>query len=252
MNIITIANHKGGVGKTTTALNLGAGLRDKKKKVLLVDLDAQENLANTCGIQETDLKGYSLYDVFIGKTSINNCIFPIKDDLKDFDIVVGGMDLRNADTDNKIKEDCVNTALSHLGKSYDFVIIDTPPSLNKLTASAIKASDNLIIPIQPSPYSYNGVASLLGFVSQKNPDIKKPGLLLVGLNERTNLGKGFVELYGNIKGTKLYKTTIHNSITIPESQLNETTIYDHAPSSTVAKDYRNFVDEFLKGVRKNG
>lgn len=252
MRTIALANNKGGVGKTTTSLCLAAGLRKKKKKVLLIDLDAQENLAFTCGISEDDLNGSSLYDVFHGRTNVNNCIFQIDDDTADFDIIVGGMNLRNADNDKKIDEECISKALKDLAKNYDYVVIDTPPNLNVLTAAALKAANDLIIPIQPSPYSYNGVANLLGYVKQKNPKIKEPGLLLVGLNERTNLGKGYLELYGSIKGTKLYKTAIHNSVAIPESQLNKTTIYEHAPSSTVANDYTNFVAEYLKGTKKNG
>lgn len=249
MRIVVLANNKGGVGKTTTAFNLAAGLREKKKKVLLIDLDAQENLAFTCGISDDDLDGISLFDVFHKKANIGGCIFQIYDDIADFDIIVGGMESRNADTDKKFVEGCLKEALQKLPKDYDYVVIDTPPSMNMITAEALRAADDLIIPIEPSPFSYNGVANLLGFIKQTNPKIKNPGLLLVGMNERTKLAQGFLSLYQDIKGTKLYKTTIHSSVAIPESQLNRKPIFKHAPNSTVAKDYKAFVDEYMKGTK---
>lgn len=256
MRIVTLANHKGGVGKTTTAFNLAAGLKDKKKKVLLIDLDAQENLAFSCGVRNDDLKNHSLYDVFHGNANVNDCIFQIYDDIPDFDILVGGVILRNADNDKKyVTADSIIKALRSLNTNYDFVVIDTPPSLNVLTESALKAADDLIIPIQPSPFSLQGIGSLNGFVKSVNPKINVVGLLLVGINERTNLGREFIEIFKKTaknNGTKLFKAMIHNSVAIPESQINNSTIYDHAPNSTVAKDYRAFVDEYLKGIKKNG
>ncbi len=255
MRTIVLANNKGGVGKTTTSLCLAAGLREKKKKVLLIDLDAQENLAFTCGVDNEDLEGYSLYDVFHGKANVNDCVFQIYKDIDNFDILVGGIELRNADKDKKIDANSIKKALLGLNDSYDFIVIDTPPSLNVLTESAIKAADDLIIPIQPSAYSLQGVGGLNGFIKSVNPNINIVGLLLTGVNERTNLSKEFIEIYKTAAkniGTKLFKNMIRNSVVIPESQVNRTTIYKHAPNSTVAKDYMDFVNEYLKGVKKNG
>ena len=255
MRIIALANNKGGVGKTTTSLCLAAGLKEKKKKVLLIDLDAQENLAYTCGIDNDDLEGHSLCDVFHGKANINNCVFQIDDDVKDFDILVGGIELRNADKDKKIDADSIKKSLLGLNDSYDYIVIDTPPSLNVLTESAIKAADDLIIPIEPSPYSLQGIGGLYGFITSVNPGINIVGLLLTGVNEKTNLGKTFIDIYKTAAkkiGTKLFKTMIRSSVAVPESQVNQTTIYKHAPNSKVANDYKAFVAEYLKGVKKNG
>jgi len=250
MKIVALANNKGGVGKTTTALNLAAGLSKQKKKVLLIDLDTQQNLTLTCGVDiENDLQDSTLFDVFYGYTDINDCLFQIYDDTPDFDIIVGGVGL----ADKELKPERLRAALQKLEKQYDYIVIDTPPSLNSITKMAIKAANDVIIPVQPNKYSLWGIGSLYGFIQEVNPDIKIAGLLLVGINERTNLGKQYIEDYkaaAKAIKTKLFKTMIHNSITIPESQDYGKTIYKHAPRSTVAKDYMDFVVEYMKGSKK--
>ena len=256
MRTIVIANNKGGVAKTTTSLCLAAGLREKKKKVLLIDLDMQQNLALTCGVDVVeDLDGSSLYDVFHGKADINNCLFQIFDNIADLDILVGGINLIYADEDRKINEDSLNKALMNLDKQYDFIVIDTPPSITTSTKMAIKAADDLIIPIRPDVYSLWGIGSLDGFIQDVNPDINKAGLLLVGLDERTRLSKVLLESAKSAAdgiGTKLFKAMIHNGVAIPESQLNKTTLFKYAPNSRVANDYMAFVNEYLKGAKKHG
>lgn len=256
MKVIALANNKGGVGKTTTALNLAAGLREKKKKVLLVDLDAQENLAFNCGVKHEDLKNSSLYDVFQNKAKIDDCIFQIDDDLKDFDIVVGGVNLRNADTDKNITEDSLVKALNGLSESYDYIVVDTPPNLSKITVVALKAADSLIIPIQPSPFSLQGISNLIGFVVKANEELlNNIGLLFIGVNERFNVGKDIIELTEAIAkkyNAKIFKTMIRNGVKVPESQLKQKTLFQLAPSCNVAKDYSTFADEIMKGSKKNG
>lgn len=255
MRIIVLANNKGGVGKTTTSLCLAAGLREKKKKVLLVDLDAQENLKYACGVSDKDLQGSSLYDVFYGKANINNCLFQIYDDINDFDVLIGGDSLDDLEDDRRVKEDILSKALKNLSVDYDYIVIDTPPAINKMTKAAIKAADDIIVPINPAPFSRQGLYKLFRAVKEINPDINKAGLLLIGVKDNTNIGKGYTELFQNDAkeyDTKLFKTVIHNGVAIPESQTMKQTIFQYAPSSTVAKDYMNLVNEYLKGVKKNG
>lgn len=250
MKIVAITNNKGGVGKTTTALNLAAGLNKKKKKVLLIDLDTQQNLTLTCGLEIfKELDNSTLYDVFYGHTDINDCLFQIYDDIPDLDIIIGGVGL----AEKPPKPERLEAALQNLEKQYDYIVIDTPPSLDNITKMAIVAADDLIIPVQPNRYSSWGIGRLYDTIHDTNPDINIAGLLLVGINERTKLGKRYIEDYTAAAkkiNTKLFKAKIHNSITIPDSQDYGKTIYQFAPRSTVAKDYMDFVVEYMKGGKK--
>lgn len=256
MRTIVIANNKGGVGKTSTSLCLAAGLREKKKKVLLIDLDAQENLRYACGVSDEDLQGSSLYEVFYGKANINNCLFQIYDNISDFDILIGGDSLDDLEEDKRVKEDILIKALQNLSVNYDYIVIDTPPALhNKMTKAALTAADDLIVPIEAASFSRQGLYKLFRAIRQINPNINVAGLLLTKIKENTNISKGYIELFQNDAkeyGTKLYKAMIHNGVAIPESQTMKQTIYQYAPNSTVAKDYMNLVEEYLKGVKKNG
>lgn len=253
MKTIAIANHKGGVGKTTTAFMLAAGLKNKKKKVLLIDLDMQQNLSITCGIDlENDLNGSSLFDVLIAKrkVNINDCLFQIYDNVSDLDILVGNI---SEETASKLESDSLKNALLGLEKDYDYIIIDTPPYLGKLTALAISAADDLIIPVQPSKYSLMGIGKLYSFIDEVKPGINIAGLLLVGINERTNVGKKYINDYKEVAkaiNSKLFKTMIHVSVAILGAQNNDETIFEYAPRSTVAMDYKAFVDEYTKGSKK--
>lgn len=249
MKIIALANNKGGVCKTTSSLCLAAGIKERKKKakVLLIDLDAQGNLAYTCGIDNADLKDSNLYDVFHHKADINNCVFQIFDDTEDFDIVAGGTFIRNIETESSIKEDCLYNALNNLKVNYDYIVIDTPPNLGKVTKAALNVADTIIIPAKLDAYSLQGIGALKGIT-----DTKIEGILLNCVDERTNLTKELLTPFENTAkayNTKLFKTVIHSGVAVTESQVNRTTIYKHAPKNRVTQDYLCFVDEFLKGVK---
>lgn len=255
MRIIAIANNKGGVGKTTTALCLAAGLREKKKKVLLIDLDEQENLRYACGLKEDDVKGSSLLDVIYGRTNVNSCLFQIYDDIADFDLLVGGGDLNDIESESRAKEDILLKILKQLNVEYDYIVLDTPPAINKITKAALTAADDLIVPIQAAPFSRQGLHKLFKAVNTVNPKINKVGLLLIGVKENTNIGRAYTDLFQKEAeedyNTRLLKTVIHNSVAIPESQTMKKTIFKYAANSTVANDYMNLTNEYLKGIKKN-
>lgn len=258
MRVVAIANNKGGVGKTTTALCLAAGLREKKKKkkVLLIDLDEQENLRYACGLSSADVKGNSLLDVIYGRTSVNNCLFQIYDDIPDFDLLVGGGDLNDIESDSRAKEDILLKVFKQIIVDYDYIVLDTPPAINKITKAALTAADDIIVPIQAAPFSRQGLHKLFKAVNTVNPKINKVGLLLIGVKENTNIGRDYTELFQQEAkenyNTRLLNTVIHNSVTIPESQTMKRTIFQYAPNSSVANDYMNLTNEYLKGIKKNG
>ena len=255
MRTVTIANHKGGVGKTTTAYTLGAGLRAKGYKVLLIDLDPQTNLSYTASIEvnNEEEESHRLYNVFNGDRKTAECIYQIKDDLEDFDIIVGGKSLINADAEFK-QTTYLKKALKGIEDNYDFAVIDTPPNLGILTQNAIKVSNDLIIPLKADVYSLQGLGSIQGIIDECNPDINISGLLMIGVNERTNLSKQLIEIFKSEAkklNSKVFKTMIRNSVTIPESQLEKKSLFEYAPKANVTKDYETFIKEYLKGV-KNG
>lgn len=255
MRVVAIANNKGGVGKTTTALCLAAGLREKKKKVLLIDLDEQENLRYACGLKEDDINGSSLLDVIYGKTNVNSCLFQIYDDIADFDLLVGGGDLNDIESESRAKEDILLKVLKQLNVEYDYIVLDTPPAINKITKAALTAADDLIVPIQAAPFSRQGLHKLFKAVNTVNPKINKVGLLLIGVKENTNIGREYTDLFQKEAqenyNTRLLKTIIHNSVAIPEAQTMKKTIFQYAANSTVANDYMNLTNEYLKGIKKN-
>lgn len=251
MQIITIANHKGGAAKTTTALTLADGLREKNYKVLLVDLDTQCNLSMNCKIDFSDLQGNSLYDVFSRRADINDCLFQIFEDTPDFDILSAG--LSELDGIRKIDEQVLYKALGQLKKDYDYCIIDTPPSLKIATRMAIKAAEYLITPVQPNKFSLWGIANLFATAKELNPRIDMY-MLITQISARTKLGEYYLEQYQAIAkeaNITLFESMISTSVKVPESQHNETTLFRHSPRCKVSKEYRAFIDEFERNI-ENG
>lgn len=257
MRTIALANHKGGVSKTTTAWALGSGLRDRGYKVLLIDLDPQSNLSYTAGVNLLEVDN-SMYKVFKHKADINNCIYQIFDDTEDFDIIVGSIDLVSADREftGAKASYMLRDALSQLNADYDFCIIDTPPILGAMTENALTACDDLIIPMKTDAYSLQGLGNLVQFIDEQkkytNPKLNVSGILLTQVNERTNLTKELSKVFeeeAEDLQTKIFDSRIHNSVAVQEAVVNQTTIYKHAPSATATKDYNSFVEEYLKGVK---
>ena len=195
--IISVANQKGGVGKTTTTVNLGASLAFVGKKVLLVDIDAQGNATSGVGIRKPDVE-QDIYDVLVNETPIVEAILPSS--RENLDIVPATIQLAGAEielTSMMARESRLKSALNEIKEQYDYIFIDCPPSLGHLTINAFTASDSILIPVQCEYYALEGLSQLLNTVRlvQKhfNPELEIEGVLLTMYDARTNLGAEVVE-----------------------------------------------------------
>lgn len=252
MEIITITNQKGGVGKSTTTYNLGYNLNTlHKKRVLLIDLDAQSNMSFIAGVNLLDVP-CSMYDVFKNKRDINDSIINLK---KGLDIIVGSIDLASADRDflNLGREKLLGKALKELKSEYDFVIIDTPPTLGVMCENALACSNKVIIPMSASIFSLQGVSQLYGFINEireeVNGGLEIDGILITKVDERTNVYneiKDHFEQVAEQMETKVYKTIIRQTIKVEESAMQRASLIDSRPDATATKDYIEFTKEFLK------
>lgn len=250
MRVLTVVNQKGGAGKTTTAINLGAALSRCGLKCLLVDLDPQGNLSQSAGfddLYETDL---TTYEVLTG-ADINKAIKTKRSknpyDILPTDIRLSGaeIELVNAEKRNYL----LKIALAKLKKTYDFIIIDSPPSLNILTLMALTAANEVIIPVQAQYLALRGVAQLRDTIEvvQKNfnPGLKIGGVLLTFFDDRRNLDKEVLEaLESSFKG-KVFETKISTSIKLAEAPSHGSDIISYSINSKGSVQYRELADEII-------
>lgn len=257
MKTVAIINQKGGVGKSTTALALGAGLIRKKKKVLFVDLDAQANLSFALGLETNALRDHNAMQVLTGECSVGDAIITGKRG----DLVPSSPTLSGADQILTAigKEFRLAEALKEIADRYDWVIVDTPPALGILTINALAACDCCIVPAQADIFSLQGILQLNATIQAVrqycNPELRIAGLLLTRYNGRAIIGREIAQKLEETAaqiGTRLFKTTIREGTAIKEAQAMQQDIYAYAPRSNVGADYQHFVDEFLKEERKHG
>lgn len=248
---IVIANQKGGVGKTTTATALASGLNMKGYKTLLVDTDPQGNASDTYGAQMENTP--TIYDVFTGSAELVDTIQTTSQgDVVPGDIRMSGADMQFTQQGREYR---LRKALSPVAVNYEFIIIDTPPALGIITINALTTADSLIIPMIADRYSLQGIRQLSETIETvreySNPDLMVNGILLTRYNSRTVLNRDIrdvIEQMAESWHTKVYETTIRQSISLQESQTQQESIFSYAPTSITGQDYQSFVDEFLKGV----
>ena len=249
VRIISVANQKGGVGKTTTTVNLGASLAYLGKKVLLVDIDAQGNATSGVGIRKPDVKE-DIYDILVNEVDIKETILPTS--RENLFIVPATLQLAGAEielTSMMARESRLKLALDEIKYDYDYILIDCPPSLGHLTINAFTASDSILIPVQCEYYALEGLSQLLNTVRlvQKhfNPDLAIEGVLLTMFDARTNLGAEVVEEVRRYFQEKVYETVIPRNVRLSEAPSHGLSIIDYDIRSKGAEVYQALAKEVL-------
>lgn len=256
MKIITIANQKGGVGKTTTCQTLACGLARKGFKVLAIDCDSQRNMSFTFNAMNNTK---SIFNVLL-QEPIEEAI--VKTNQK-VDLIPSSEQLYVADSVFNQANDIyrLKVQLQKISNNYDYCIIDTPPTLNTITKNCLIASDSVIIPMHTDSFSMQGLSQLLATIEEaktkqkeKNlKEVKVEGILLTEYNERTLLNRMLsnqIEKISKQTGLNVFKTTIRKGIVVGEAQNNQTNIFEINPKSNVAKDYDSFIKEYLKKYKE--
>lgn len=249
VRIISVANQKGGVGKTTTTVNLGASLAYLGKKVLLVDIDAQGNATSGVGIRKPDVKE-DIYDILVNEVDIKETILPTS--RENLFIVPATLQLAGAEielTSMMARESRLKLALDEIKVDYDYILIDCPPSLGHLTINAFTASDSILIPVQCEYYALEGLSQLLNTVRlvQKhfNPDLAIEGVLLTMFDARTNLGAEVVEEVRRYFQEKVYEAVIPRNVRLSEAPSHGLSIIDYDIRSKGAEVYQALAKEVL-------
>lgn len=248
MKCIAVINQKGGVGKSTTAATVAAGLSLQGYKTLSIDLDAQANLTYTAGAKTT---GATALGVLTGEAKAENAIQHTESgDIIAANKALAGADAFIADTG---KEYRLKEALESVKSAYDYIIIDTPPALGILTINALTACDSVIIPAQADIYSLQGIEQLAETMKPVkkycNPALKIEGILLTRYSPRSVLSREVAELAEQLAarlGTKVFKATIREAIAVKEAQISQQTLYQYAPKAKVTEDYTALIEELIR------
>lgn len=247
--IIAFANQKGGVGKTTTCINVGAYMAAMGQKVLLIDMDPQGNATSGVGVEKNnDLK--TLYNVIDKEVMIDEVILPTN--LIDLDVIPATVDLAGAEIDlvqMQSREHVVKKALDRVKDKYDFILIDCPPSLGLLTVNALTAADSVIIPIQCEFFALEGLTQLMNtirlIIHHLNPNLKIEGVVLTMKDNRSNLVAQVSEEVRKFFSTKVYDTYIPRNIRLAEAPSHGLPILLYDTSSKGANAYQSLAEEIL-------
>ena len=248
--VVALANQKGGVGKTTTALNLAAALASKGKKVLLVDSDPQGNASSGVGVFRSD-QGKQLYHCFMGDDTAINCIYPCA--IKKLNVLPSSIDLVGVEVELislKNREKKLREILRSVRDHYHFILIDCPPSLGLLTINALTASDSVLIPMQCEYFALEGLSQLIETIRKVkktlNPGLYIDGLVLTMYDRRNKLTHQVASEIKQHFGAKVFNTVIPRNVRLSESPSHGKTILEYDRNCLGAKAYIKLGNEFLK------
>jgi chromosome partitioning protein len=247
---ISVSSQKGGVGKTTTAINLGACLAQEGRRVLLVDIDPQGNATSGLGINGND-QAISIYEVLIGQAEVQQAIMPTA--LANMDLLPAGQRLSGAEVElvgMMARETRLKTSLAAVRDQYDFILVDSPPSLGLLTINALTASDSVLIPLQCEYLALEGLTQLIGAIrlvqDHLNPSLRIEGVLLTMFDARLNLSQQVAAEARKFFAERVYQTVIPRNVRLSEAPSFGKPIVLYDPHSTGADSYRDLAREVLE------
>ena len=247
--VIVLCNQKGGTGKTTTAVNLAASLSEKNKRILLVDMDPQGNATSGLGINKNEIKR-SIYDVLLNRSKISE--ISVQTEFKNLFVAPCNINLTGAEIElvgALSRETRLKKGIEEVKNEYDYIFIDSPPSLGLITLNALVASDAILIPIQCEFYALEGVSQLLNTINLVreglNPNLHIEGVLMTMADFRTNLTAEVINEIKNFFKDKAYKTIIPRNVKLSEAPSFGKPISVYDRSSVGAKKYEQFAREFL-------
>src|SRR5713101_3194862 len=252
MKIVAIANQKGGVGKTTTAVNLGCALAERGQRILIVDLDPQANATSSLGMQE--LEGESLYEPLLGGASIVERILPTRLErlfLVPADLDLAGAEVEIARMNNNLTRLAQTLSILRSDQTFDFVLLDCPPSLGILMTNALAAADEILTPIQCEYFALEGLVKIVHVVEQvrdsgANDQIEIGGIVMTMFDSRTNLSAQVVAEVRQHFGERVYQTVIPRTVRLSEAPSFGQSILEYDSHGAGANAYRALAREFIK------